>query len=356
MTNNYDLEKIFSYVQKLEKRITKLESEKAIIVHGHLASQSAKSLTISLNQLINVYNDVSHILDVYAVTVSLSADSYRQQVKDQVILNQVTRGNYWVILLENEEGKNYYLLPNANIKLRIYRLKTISNLFAIKGENDGKQEEFTLIKPAKLEILSSGNEWRIKEKGELFLGKKSSTQRLVSELEKFTAHEDKIPASLQQLLKILTKINQGNSQLAKEIELLDSRLQKLEPQYVKLINLYYKNPNKFAELEGGDTKLKLTQDTINNFLQGKIDTINLEENTMGEYLLKKCDQEEYLFPNPQILFDKMTLSLAHYTKLFIAESEIPIAILAKDIIIKKPAKLRRNSNVWVLIESGEFSF
>ncbi len=355
MTNNYDLEKIFSYVQKLEKRITKLESEKAIIVHGHLASQSAKSLTISLNQLINVYNDVSHILDVYAVTVSLSADSYRQQVKDQVILNQVTRGNYWVILLENEEGKNYYLLPNANIKLRIYRLKTISNLFAIKGENDGKQEEFTLIKPAKLEILSSGNEWRIKEKGELFLGKKSSTQRLVSELEKFTAHEDKIPASLQQLLKILTKINQGNSQLAKEIELLDSRLQKLEPQYVRLINLYYKNPQKFAQLEGGSQRLKVTKQTIKDFIQNTMNSVYLEVNEAGEYLLKKGEKDEYLFPDPLLIFDKMTLLFARQGKLFIIENEIPIAILGKDMKIKKPAKVRKNGDVWLLIESGEIS-
>ncbi|NCO75498.1 MAG: hypothetical protein GW795_09875 [Cyanobacteria bacterium] len=356
MANNTELEKIITYVQKLEKRITKLESEKAVIINGNLANKSPKSLEISLTQLIDFYNDVSHILDAYAVTVSLSEESYRKQTEGKIILNQVNKGNYWVILLENDEGKNYYLLPNGNIQLKIYRLKTINYLFLLRGEENNKEEEFTLVKPAMLEILPSGNEWQIKQKGELFLGKKTAIKKIVLGLQNLTNNEDKIPASLEQLLTVLEKLNQGNSQLAKDIKFLDNRLKKLEPAYVEYLNLYYENPVKFAESEGGFTKLKLTKDTVKNFLENKINNINLEANSQGEYILKKVNNEEFLFLDPQIIFDKMTLKLANYTKLFIADNEIPVAVSANNILIKKPAKLRKNGDIWLLIESGEISF
>jgi len=95
---------------------------------------------------------------------------------------------------------------------------------------------------------------------------------------------------------------------------------------------------------------------IKNFLENKINNINLEANSQGEYILKKVNNEEFLFLDPQIIFDKMTLKLANYTKLFIADNEIPVAVSANNILIKKPAKLRKNGDIWLLIESGEISF
>ncbi|WP_017296360.1 hypothetical protein [Geminocystis herdmanii] len=359
MSNNSELEKIITYVQKLEKRLKQLESKEAIIVQGFLQNQQPKPLKISVDKLINLYNDIPHILTEYAIEVSLTSQSYRQKTLDRtIILEKVVKGNYWVILLENMEINNYYLLPNGNRKIKVYKLQTINNLFNLKGLKNSNEEEFTLIKPCQLNILSSGKEWEMKEKGELLIGKKSPLQNLTLELEKLTKNEKEIPASLQQLLNILSKINQGNSQLTKEIELLDHRLQNLEPTYSKLINLYSKNPDNFADLEGGYNKLKFTQDTINQFLQNNPDTINitLEVNPIGEYLLKKINGEEYLFPDPQILFDKMTLTLAHYTKLLLAENEIPIATVGKNIIIKKPAKLRKNGNIWTILESGKVHY
>jgi hypothetical protein len=360
MSNNSELEKIITYVQKLEKRLKQLESKEAIIVQGFLQNQQPKPLKISVDKLINLYNDIPHILTEYAIEVSLTSQSYRQKSLNQnIILEKVIKGNYWAILLvENIEEKKYYLLPNGNRKIRIYKLQTINNLFNLKGLKNSNEEEFILIKPCQLNILPSGKEWGIKEKGELLIGKKSPLQNLTLELGKLTKNEKEIPASLQQLLNILTKINQDNSQLIKEIKLLDNRLQNLEPTYSKLINLYSKNPDNFANLEGGYTKLKFTQDTINQFLQNNPDTINitLEVNPMGEYLLKKINGEEYLFPDPQLLFDKMTLTLAHYTKLLLAENEIPIATVGKNITIKKPAKLRKNGNIWTILESGKVHY
>lgn len=359
MINNLELEKIVAYVQKLEKRLNKLESKEAIIVKGFLDNQKSKPLKISVDKLVNLYHDIPHILTEYAVEVSLTSESYRGKTLNKaVILEKVVRGNYWIFLLENLGINNYYLLPNGNRKIKPYKLQTINNLFNIKGLKNSDEEEFTVIKPCALDILSSGKQWEMKEKGELLIGKKSPFDQITLELENLTKNEKEIPASLEQLLNVLTKISQDNTQLAKEIERLDSRLQNLEPSYSKLINLYTKNPDSFADLEGGYTKLKFTQDTINQFLQNNPDSINitLEANSTGEYLLKQVKGEEYLFPNPMILFDKMTLTLAHYTKLLISENEIPVATIGKNIIINKPAKLRKNGNIWTILESGKIHY
>ncbi|MGI0479750.1 hypothetical protein ACN4EE_03060 [Geminocystis sp. CENA526] len=358
MENNAELEKIISYVQKLEKRLKQLESKEAITVEKFLEIQQPKPLQISVDKLIELYNDIPHILTEYAVEVSLNAKSYRQQLDKTMILEQVIRGNYWVILLENLEEKNYYLLPHGNKKIKIYKQKSIDYLFTIQGKKDINNEEFYLIKPCGLTILPSGKEWLIQEKGELSIERNSVTQQIASELAELSKNQEKIPTILEDFLNVLTKINQGNTQLSQEIKLLDNRLQKLEPSYMKLINLYTENPAKFAQLEGGCTKLKFTQDTINLFLQNRPETITitLEVDNLGHYLLKHFDREEYLFPDPKVLFDKMALTLAHYTKLFIVTNEIPIAIMGKDIVINKPAKLRKNGNIWTLIESGEICF
>lgn len=358
MSNNSELEKIITYVQKLEKRLKQLESKEAIIVQGFLQNQQPKPLKISVDKLINLYNDIPHILNEYAIEVSLTFQSYRQNNEGNIILEKVVKGNYWVIFLENIEINDYYLLPNGNRKIRPYKLETINHLFNLKGLKNNNEEEFTLIKPCQLNILPSGKEWKIKHKGELLIGTQSALQHITLELEKLTKNEKEIPASLEQLLNILSKINQGNSQLTKEIEFLDNRLQNLEPSYSKLINLYSKNPDNFADLEGGYIKLEFTKDIMNQFLQNNLNTtkISLEFNDIGRYLLKTIDAEEYLFLDPNILFDKMTLTLAHYTKLFIAENEIPIAIMGKDIIIKKPAKLIKNSDLWTILESGKVHY
>lgn len=355
MNNDPELHKIFNYVQKLEKRLIDLESKEAIIVEGSLKNQQPKPLQLSLDKLIDLYNDVPHILTEYAIEVSLTAESYQQKTNKQVILEKVIRGNYWVILLENIEEKSYYLLPNGNKKLRIYKLKTIDNLFIIKGEKNLNTEEFTLVKPAFLEILPSGKEWQILEKGELYIEKKSSASKLVSALEKIAENETIFPQNLEKLLIILEKLNQGNSTINAQIKLLDERLQKLEPDDGKFINLYSQNPQKFAQLEGGSKRLKVTKQTIKDFLQNTMNSVYLEINEEGEYLLKKGDKDEYLFPDPLLIFDKMTLVFARQGKLFQIKNEIPIAILGKDIKIKKPAKVRRNGDVWLLIESGEIS-
>lgn len=135
MTNNNNFEPIFNYIEILEKRINKLE-KKEVIITGALESKHPKPLNISLEKLIDLYNDVPQILAEYAVEASLTAESYRKETEGKFILEYTPNGNYWVILIDNKQEKNYYLLPNGNIKLRLYRLKTINYLFKLQGEKN----------------------------------------------------------------------------------------------------------------------------------------------------------------------------------------------------------------------------
>lgn len=353
MTNNYDLEKIFNYVQSLEKRLTKLEAKEAVIITGSLENKQIKPLTISVEKLIDIYNDVPQVLTEYVIEVTLTAETYRQKTDGQVILEYIVRGNYWVILLENRQEKNYYLFPNAQIKLRLHRLKSIEYLFNLQGEKIINSHEFILLKPALISIFPNGKKWQLKDKGLLRIDKKSPASRLVSELEKIADDEGKIPVSLKELLASLETLNKHKLELKAEIKSLQNRLRKLEPEYSQLVNLYHDEPQYFVMGAGGSQKVKVTDETMNAVLQGKFNAIHLQASPEGEYLIKKAGYFEYLFPNPDVIFDKMTLTFAHQARLFICQGNIPIGIKGTHIKIQKPAKVRQTGNFWLVIESGE---
>ena len=161
MTSNHDLEKLFNYIHKLEQRLTTLETKETVIVKGHLETKQPKPLNISEEQLINLYHDVPQILTEYVVEASLTADSYRQKTNGKIILEHTARGNYWVVLLEEKPKKNYYLLPNGNIKLRLHRLNSILSLFELTGAKVDNSNEFTLLKPASISIFPNGKQWQL---------------------------------------------------------------------------------------------------------------------------------------------------------------------------------------------------
>lgn len=348
------LEKIFDYVQKLEKRIRELEKKDAVTVIGYLESKYCKPLNISVEKLIDIYNDIPQVLAEYAVEATLTAETYRKKTEGKIILEQSVRGNYWVILLEEKLEKKYYLVPNGEVKLRLYRLETIEYLFNLTGEKVINAEHFLLSKPALIDILPNGKQWQLNNKGSLHIGKYSPAKKLVSELQKLAEDENKIPSGLQDLLTLLEKFNQDKIELKAEIQSLKNRLIKLEPEYTRLVNLYNDEPQYFTIAAGETKAVKITQETTNNFLQGKPSPIHFELDNQGEFLIKKVDNIYYLFPNPTTLFDRVALNFIHnQARIFISQGEIPIAIIGKDLKIQKPAKVKLDKNLWLLTESGE---
>lgn len=357
MSDQSDLKKIFAFVQKLETRITKLESKDAVIVEGSKSNNQPQPLQLPLDKLISIYNDVPQILAAYAVEVALNSESYRHNHEQNIILEPLIRGKYWVILLENNHEQKYYLLPNALVKIKLYRTKSINYLFNLRGEITRSIENFTLIKPSDLQILPSGQQWQLINAGELHIGSKSPTLELVSEIEEITKKQEKTTSTIEELINILKKINSQNTGFENTIKNIETRIENLEPNDIKLINLYMNQPNSFAKLAGGSQKLKLSNKTTNNILQGKVQDIYLEANINGEYLQKIGEQIDYLFPNPQVIFDKQTLILAHQSQLFLTHNEIPVAVLGKDIKVIKPAQITQvNNSCWLLVKPGAIKF
>jgi hypothetical protein len=356
MTDKSELRKIFSFVQKLETRITELESKDAVLVTGSKKNHQPQPLKLSLDKLIDIYNDVPQLLVAYAVEVTVNSQSYRQKNEGNLILQSAIRGKYWVILLENNYEQKYYLLPNAFVKIKLYRTKSINYLFNLTGETNQQIENFHLVKPSELEILPSGEQWQLINKGELFIGYQSPALELVSEIEEITKKQEKTTSTIQDLINILKKINIQNKEFENTLKDLEERLTQLETEEKQLINLYQKKPDHLIQLAINNLKLKLSTKTINNVLQGNIKDIFLEANNNGEYIVVKSDRLDYLFPNPQVIFDKQNLMLANQSKLFIAQNEMPIAILGKDIQIIKPAQITQFNNSWVLLKSGEIKF
>lgn len=356
MTDKSELQKIFSVVQKLEARITELESKNAVLVTGSKKNHQPQPLQLPLDKLIDIYNDVPQVLVAYAQEVALNSQSYRQKNEGNLILESAIRGKYWVILLENNYEQKYYLLPNAFVKIKLYRAKSINYLFNLTGETNHQIENFHLVKPSELEILPSGEQWQLMSKGELFIGHQSPALELVSEIEEITKKQEKTTSTIQDLINILKKINIQNKELENNLQNLEERLEQLESEEKNLINLFSKKPEQLSKLATKNPRLTLSPKTINNILQGNIKDIFLEANDSGEYIAIKSDRLDYLFPNPQVIFDKQNLMLANQSKLFMAQNEMPIAILGKDIQIIKPAQITKFNNSWVLIKSGEIKF
>lgn len=199
-----ELEAIYSKFHDIDKQLNKLEkaTQKVIITGGKYHPQP-KPININEQELINLYNYTPQILSIYATPVSINAQTYRQKEPEQIALEYTISGYYWVILLENQEGKHYYLVPNGNLKINFSRLKNyLELLFLLQGDFVDNGNEFVLRKLGKLEILPSGETWILKQKGEIF-SKISPSDLLLKELEKFKDNEDKIPDNLDKLLTIL---------------------------------------------------------------------------------------------------------------------------------------------------------
>jgi len=357
MTEEYSLNKIIDYVQKLEKRVKKLESKDSIIIQNKSQIKNLKPIYISETKLIIIYNNFPEILEEYAVPVSIQGDSYRQLSSSKITFKKSLTGYYWVILVEEDHSKNYYLIPNPKRSFKFNKIETIKNLFFLTG-NDGliSNNNFILEKPSILSILPSGLEWNLVKKGTLHIGKESKADKLMKELEIIVKQDKDFPKDLNRLIEILEEVNQNNSEIKQELNVLRKRISQTQLKYIDLVDLYNNNISEFKILTKNDKKMKVTDNAQNTILQGLTQPVSLECSTHGEYILKKIDNSYYLFPDPSIIFSRISLDIINQGGLFSIKGEIPLAILGKDIKLEKPAQLQQQYDIhdlWAVVKPGE---
>ena len=198
------------YDQKLNELEDKLKSlEKSLKTEDNSTTPGAIKITGALElpkiikidlpktKLVEIYNDCPQVLSSSIVTVSLTADSYRQKTQGQIFLERVGHGNYWVIATKDEK---YWLFPKSNITINIHQLKTVQFLFDCVGEYSANNGDFTLNQPASVAILPSGQEWKLEKKGRLVFGNDSPSSQLQ------LSHLEPIKDDNKQLLRKLEEI------------------------------------------------------------------------------------------------------------------------------------------------------
>ncbi|MTF39690.1 hypothetical protein [Cyanobacterium aponinum] len=236
-----ELEEIYQKFHEINIKLKKLEKKAdRIIVTGGKLNKQPKAINITLEELINIYNYIPQILSEYATPVSLSAKTYREKTED-VELDYQDNGYYWVILLENQGIKNYYLLPNGNKKINFSRLKNyINSLFILHGNFLNIGNNFSLIRCANIDILPNGLSWILKEKGEI-ISKISPSDLLLKELFKFQDKDKEIPDNISKLLEVLNHYYNETLKVKDRLYIESENIIELDEKFVQLNDIFISN-------------------------------------------------------------------------------------------------------------------
>ncbi|WP_013325745.1 hypothetical protein [Gloeothece verrucosa] len=187
-------------------------------VTGFLQQAKVNKVELSESQLIEVYNEIPQLLSAYAVKVALTPESFREPTEGNIFLEESETGNYWIIRTGNEI---HLLVPKVSLKFDIYKLKTVQHLFSFQGEVKSQNSEFFLMSPAKVSWLSNGKQWKLEDKGELYL-------LGLGEIFQGSQERDGRLQERQKLLCLLEQVLKENQVLRSQMEGLQSRLEVIE--------------------------------------------------------------------------------------------------------------------------------
>jgi tetratricopeptide (TPR) repeat protein len=114
----------------------------------------------------DIYNDLPNILDAYAITVTLNADSYRQINNQQIVFERLYNGNYWIIPIA-ATPLHAWLVPNPTRQIDLTRLTSLPFAFDWPGsEQITNQDTFILKKPALVSTLpTTPLSWKLLKRG-----------------------------------------------------------------------------------------------------------------------------------------------------------------------------------------------
>lgn len=174
-----ELQSIYQKLQQLQQKVNQLEQRyQTTIVAGGSSNIQPQPLTIGWKELVNIYNYAPQILLAYVTPVAVTAETYRQQNPQEVVLEYSVNGYYWAVLTETDAGKSYWLFPHGGKRINFNRLRHhLELLFDLQGDSRYLNINFSLEKPAQLRILPSGTSWQLVTKGYIISGKISPAQK-----------------------------------------------------------------------------------------------------------------------------------------------------------------------------------
>lgn len=129
----------------------------------------AKLITNSIEIIFSIFYK-NRIPGISTSKIKISTRSNRGKNSNGIILETTIKGNYWAIATQENKEYKYCLLPNSNISFNVYKLKTIENLFQLKGNYNSPNSDFILQDPAVLSLLPDNKKWKLIQPGVLLFG------------------------------------------------------------------------------------------------------------------------------------------------------------------------------------------
>jgi WD40 repeat protein len=364
-----NLTEILKEFNSLQERVSKLEnngnneiqSSNSIKINDNLELSKIPRIDLSELKLVELYNDCPQILEINAIAVNLTPDSYRQKNSSEVCLEKVANGNYWIIAGQNDE---YWLFPHIKLSLNIHKIKTLQRLFNFSGT---EQKNFAVTQAAKVNLMPDGEIWKLENKGNLeftdsSLFKQRSQienleqkhQQLASELGKASQQQDLLAVKLQKAGEVIKKYSVEIKTLKYQVSALTQKLADesgIDDKQQELISIYH---DKYQNLAEKAIVVSETQDSINQRHSGNSKQVEFVNNTNGIYWIISLENQFYLVPDrTQIQINEYSLrtiaAMFKYSNYQSGKSQ--------HIELIKPAKVTAiTKNVWQLLEKGILKF
>jgi hypothetical protein len=214
-------------VTSLEKLLMDLQTRPSLAeqqldgaakVTGSLVQPIASKLDLSEGQLIDIYNDIPHILQAYIMPASLTAESYREETGGKIFIEKNGTGIYWII---RDKLDHNWLVPNLSVKLNIHKVKTVQRLFNFTGDLSSDNREFILNKPAQVSLQQHDQLWKLEKMGELEFSNPSSEKKTFKNRD------------AKHLLSVLEESRQENLELRATMKEMSIRMKVLEEKIGK---------------------------------------------------------------------------------------------------------------------------
>ncbi len=158
-----DLRQIKTEQEQLLDRLVRLEMNQQTLGSPQ-ASVRDYLLDLPLTRILQVYHETPQLLEPLCYRVAINPD----QSSQNPVLDSYHQGNYWVLQLRDQ---GFFLFPRPADAIRLAGLESLQQLFKTQGEQKTSSHfQFTVKKPAKLELLKRHQRWQLSESGNLEFG------------------------------------------------------------------------------------------------------------------------------------------------------------------------------------------
>lgn len=126
-------------------------------------TESAINLTPLEQALVNQYKNFDPDFKQSMIKVSESEETQENRRggrKENTIFQKNHLGNYWIY----PSGESSYIFPPQKLTINEFNQETVESVFESQGYNHSQSNNFTLIKPGKVNAITS-DKWEVVERG-----------------------------------------------------------------------------------------------------------------------------------------------------------------------------------------------